>query len=944
MIENFEAVISANIRDFQRSLREVDQTIRETAMGADAMIGADIHEFMSEAAAVQTITQEITSGNNSVTVDATIREFLSDMAVVEATTAEITHGDHDVEIDADIGGFLRGAARVRAQAMELARDRIVIPINTRWNNYKNTMGQIANFSRSLGEIGAMTAGGIKIAMSPAIVPVLASVVGLVGQLGPMLGTVAGSTFALGSAFGTAGIGAAAFGAIAVTNLKDIFGASEELKKLDEKLAAADGWKERQKIMEDIKRVQGSLNDEQTKGLTAMNDLKSTWSGIAGALQAQTIQIFTSALGIMSGVLTNLKPMFTGVMDAATNLTAALGKSINAEPMQNFFKYLNTTAGPMLETMGKAVGNFVQGFLNMMTAFGPLATETAGSFLKMSESFAAWGASLSKNQQFQSFVSYVSENMPKIRSIVGDAIVGIINTFAAFGPSSSDMMTGLQNLMERFRNFSSTLSQNQGFQNFINYVKTNGPVVVSTIGNIVTFITNLGIALAPLGAKMLGIVNSFLSWTNGMMQSHPIIGKIIAGAVLLGGTFLALMPHIIGIATLFVGLPAAMQVAAFGMIKTAAVFVAKWALIGVQSLLGAARVAAAWFIALGPIGWVTAAIIGIVALVIANWDKVSAWTSKAWSAITSFVVNAVSKIAGWIQNKFPALYNVIASYMNMAKSIISAVWNGIKGTFSNVLSFLKALVKGDFQGIKNAVQSQMQLVQSTIQRIWGAIKSYLSTLLGTLVSTFGSMFGKIVSTIRTKVSEAVSALRSKVGEMPGIVRGFTGAMLSAGGDLVRGMINGIKNMGSAAVEAISGVVGGVISKAKSLLNINSPSRVFRDFGGFVSEGLAIGVDQRAKMAVSSVANMAAAMTGAFNPQLEMANMRAAAHLDTSVNRADMGVVRKSFAAEISNDRQPDVPMPDIVIQIDGKEVGRQTWKTVDENITRHRRVMDMFRGK
>lgn len=828
MDARFNATIGANIREFVNRAATVDQTIREMATGVIVDVGANIQEFMSESTTVQAVVAEITRGENNVSIDATVREAISAIATVETAVQAVTGGDNDVEIDANIGGFLRGAAQVRAQTLAFARERIVIPINTRWNNYKNTMGQIANFSRSLGEIGAMTAGGIKIAMSPAIVPVLASVVGLVGQLGPMLGTVAGSTFALGSAFGTAGIGAAAFGAIAVTNLKDIFGASEELKKLDEKLAAADGWKERQAVMKEIAAVQGSLNAEQAKGLTAMNDLKAVWSGIAGSLQTQTIQIFTAALGIMSGVLTDLKPMFTSVMDAAKNLTAALGATINAEPMQNFFNYLNTTAGPMFETMTKAVGNFVQGFLNMMVAFGPLATETAGSFLKMSESFAAWGASLTNNQQFQSFVAYVSENMPKIRSIFADAMAGIINTFAAFAPSSATMMTGLQSLMERFRAWSQTVAESQGFQNFVSYVQTNGPVVVAAIGNIITFITNLGIALAPLGAAMLGIINNFLSWTNAMMQNHPVIGKIIAGGVLLGGTLLAMMPHVIGLATLFVGLPIAMQTAVVGMVKTAAAFVLNWAKIAVASTVNAAKVAAGWVLATG-----AAMVTSVAKMTTSAALFVAKWTLMGAQAL----VHGAKVAAGWALSTGAALATATA------KMVATAATFAARWVFMGAQALAQAarmaaawfIALGPIGWVTGAVIALAALIIAN----WDKISAATSRIWSSISQAVSQAWEKT----KQVTTEALAVVVALIATLPGKVLAFRSQMLSAGADLIRGLVDGIKNMGGSALEAITGVVSGVIDKAKSLLQIHSPSRVFREIGANPSKGMATGTSKR-----------------------------------------------------------------------------------------------------
>lgn len=904
MKERFQADIGANIREFQQKLKQVDAQIRKTASGVDVQISANI------------------------------RNFLAKVAAIDAKKKDIQRGDTEVTITAAIQGFMRGAALVKAQALALGKKRIVIPIRARFDNFRNVMGSIANFQRNFEEItGSMGRGGLML-LSPAMVPVIASTVGLIGQLGPMLGTILGSTFALATSFGAAGIGAAGFAAVAIPALKGVFDKASEITDLEMKIADAKAAGDIEKANEhlaEMNRIFKDMSGPQLKAHSALRDFQETFRNLVKDMEPGVLTAFGGGLTGLTGVFDLARPMIENVVTSVNNLMDSFNRSLEAQDVKDFFSFFGDFAGPALETITQAAGNFVMGLFNMMEAFGPLATETQNSFLKMSESFRQWADGLSESEKFQSFVNYVSENMPKIRSIFSDAFQGIINTFAAFAPSSATMMSGLQDLMERFKNFSSTLSENQGFQNFVDYVKTNGPVVVSTIGSLITFIVNLGIALAPVGTYMLGLIRGFLDWSNAMLQTHPWFGKIVAGVFILIGSLMAFAPIAILINSVFSGLISMMAKVVVKLAVTAVLWTAKWALMGAQALLHAARMAAAWFIALGPVGWITGIIIGLAILVIANWDKISAWTAKTWTAISNFVVAAVTVLMSLISSRFPALYSIISSYMTMAQTIISAVWSYIKGTFSNTLAFLKALVKGDFSGMRTAIQNQMELAKSTIQRIWDAVKGYLTTLLGVLLSKFGEMFAKIVSKIREKMGEGVKAVTEFVGKMPGEVLSFVGDMLSAGGDLVMGLIDGIKGMGTSAINAITGVVDGVVGKAKSLLKIKSPSRVFREMGQYVSEGLAIGVQRKSRMAVDNVARMANSMSSAFNPQLAMADMRASAQLDTSISRADMGVVRKSFAAEID---PVEVYQGDTVLQIDKREFARWTADDIKKEMDRN----------
>jgi phenylpyruvate tautomerase PptA (4-oxalocrotonate tautomerase family) len=821
MVENFQAEIGARIRDFQNAMAEVDRQIRETAMGADADIGANLSEFLSEISVVNTI--------------------LADLA-----------REHDIDIDADIDDFVDDAVIVRTTILSFLRDRIVIPIEARVGKFQATISRIATTTRAFGELMQTTFQGIGMSLAPALVPIISSLVGVIGQLGPMLGVLAGSTFALGSAFATAGIGAAAFGAIAISNLKDVFSASSELKKLQEKLDDATTLKERTKIMKEMKAVQGSLNSEQTKALGAMGRLKNIWSGITNGLQTQTLQVFTKALNIFGTVLKTLSPMFSAVTVSADNLMATLGRAIDSTSMTKFFSYLNTSAAPMLVNITKSVGNFIQGILSMMVAFGPLSDATSKGFLAMSESFATWAAGLGESKKFQAFMDYVNENMPKIRSIFSDAFQGIINLFAGFGTSSADMMTSLQAMMERFKEWSSTISANQGFQNFINYIKENGPQVIAAIGNIVTAIVNVGIALAPMGAKILELVNSFISWTNTMMENHPILGKIGAAVLVITGLLIAIAPNIIAFGALFGGatgligtsisLAAAKVVTGTTMMITsmakavasaataAATFIAKWAVIGAQALVHAAKVVAAWVLATGQaMVSAIAKMAASAATFVAKWVLIGAQSmvhaakvAAAWilstgasmaSSVGKMIATSAVFVAKWVWMGVQAL----AQAARMAAAWFIAL--GPVGWVIGAVVALAVLIIANWDKIKSATVRIWTTISQAVQKAWEKVKEW--------------------------TAKAVTAVGEIIAKMPGKVKEFASKMLSAGKDLVMGLINGIKGMAGDAINAITGVVDGVVSKAKSLLGIKSPSRVFAQIGVYVGTGMANGVSSTQK---------------------------------------------------------------------------------------------------
>lgn len=83
-----------------------------------------------------------------------------------------------------------------------------------------------------------------------------------------------------------------------------------------------------------------------------------------------------------------------------------------------------------------------------------------------------------------------------------------------------------------------------------------------------------------------------------------------------------------------------------------------------------------------------------------------------------------------------------------------------------------------------------------------------------------------------------------------------SLVQMGTDLVTGLAQGITNAAGAVVSAITGVVDGAIGKAKSLLGIASPSKVFEALGQNTGEGMVQGVEGSTGAVQGSIESMVA----------------------------------------------------------------------------------------
>lgn len=137
---------------------------------------------------------------------------------------------------------------------------------------------------------------------------------------------------------------------------------------------------------------------------------------------------TAAEGILPGfedgidsILTRLpqvRRIVNEISDAIGQNTREAGADLAGSDWNRFFRYLEHDAGPILTDFGRTMGNFVAGFSNLIVDFGPLTRDFSTGFLEMSRSFRDWTQGLDKTEGFQEFVAYIRDNGPEALRTLG----------------------------------------------------------------------------------------------------------------------------------------------------------------------------------------------------------------------------------------------------------------------------------------------------------------------------------------------------------------------------------------------------------------------------------------------------------------------------------------------------------------------------------------------
>lgn len=251
--------------------------------------------------------------------------------------------------------------------------------------------------------------------------------------------------------------------------------------------------------------------------------------------------------------------------------------------------------------------------------------------------------------------------------------------------------------------------------------------------------------------------------------------------------------------------------------------------------------------------VAVAVLLVVALVGAIIKMVPQLIDAGIKLITALVKGIIQLLPVIIAAGIQLIMALLKAIITLVPQLLSAGVQLITALVSGALSIMGALISAGaslIMGLLSAILNFIGSMLSAGVSLIGSLISGVISLTGQLISAGAGLITSLISKILSFVGQIFTAGVSIVKSMIDGVKSMASSMLSVGKDLVKGMIDGILSMGTAAVDAISGVVGGVVDKAKSLLKIKSPSRVFMSIGNDTIRGFEIGMERR-KANVESV---------------------------------------------------------------------------------------------
>lgn len=640
------------------------------------------------------------------------------------------------------------------------------------------------------------------------------------------------------------------------------------------------------------------------------DTEAMLNGINGVMQLAAAS--GEDLASTSDIVTDAMTAFGLSADQSTRFADVLAQTANRSNtsvalMGETFKYVAPVAGALgysIEDASVAIGLMANSGIkgsqagtslkNVLTNLAKPTDQVQSYMDKLNISMVDQAGNVKPlnqllNEMRDSFAGLTAaEKAEYAAGIAGKE--GMSGLLAIVNSSQSDfdkLTEAINNSSGAAQNVADVMMNNLGGQ--LTILKSTLESIAISFGNI----------LLPAIKGVADALQNFLNWLNGLTDGQKQLVVTIATVVA------AIGPVLLIIGKLITGVTS---------------------IINVINLLKPAFAALNAIMAANPIGIVIVAIAGLIAALVALYNKNEAFRNfvdTAWAQIKEVISNAVNAIVNFFTATIPgAIDAVIGWFQNLANSVTNFFTVVIPEKINTLAQWFATLPERIGYALGFAIGTLANWVVSLAQKaaevgpkvidavvtffsqlpgkIWNflvqAVTSFATWIsqtqaqaatvgaqvISTVVSFFAQLPGQIWNALLQAIvqvqqwgsdliSWANSAIPGVISSIVGFFEGLPGKMLAIGKNLLLGLADGISSAVSAVMSRIRSVADSILGGFRSAFAIHSPSRETAEMGRMLMQGLAEGMKNSLSSVKKQTELVAKAVTNTFEEALPTARM-------------------------------------------------------------------------
>lgn len=255
-----------------------------------------------------------------------------------------------------------------------------------------------------------------------------------------------------------------------------------------------------------------------------------------------------------------------------------------------------------------------------------------------------------------------------------------------------------------------------------------------------------------------------------------------------------------------------------------------------------------------------------------------------NGITGMINNLISNIPQWISNLSQVFVQLVNAIVPKLPELVQSLVNGLTSP-QNLQMIIQAflnLMLASVQAFPQIITALLDALPTLIDNIVAFLSDPANAIM--IVTAFVKMLGALVQVPFKVIPRLIVAIGNLMSVIPRViwgwvqrvadamggnvkaavdkVREFIGRIKQAGGDLINGLLNGIKEKKDAVINWIKKICSGALDAVKKFFGIASPSKVMAQMGNYMMQGLENGIASAGAGVVSEAQRVNEAVANAF----------------------------------------------------------------------------------
>ncbi len=198
-------------------------------------------------------------------------------------------------------------------------------------------------------------------------------------------------------------------------------------------------------LEKMRKAMGQISPEARDLVTQLSDLTPKFRELKAAAGEDLFPGVSRGIDNLLELLPQAEAIFRKVGDAAGDIFASGTQSLASSRWAEFFDFLETEARPTMVSVARTAGDLAHGLAELWMAFQPLNGGAIGWIEDAADGFDRWAAGLAETEGFQAFVDYLRTNGPQVADTLGAIAGAAIDLVTALAPIGGPVLRVVESL-------------------------------------------------------------------------------------------------------------------------------------------------------------------------------------------------------------------------------------------------------------------------------------------------------------------------------------------------------------------------------------------------------------------------------------------------------------------------------------------------------------------